>query len=170
MLLIPDSCSLHEKRFTNEGVDFVTAIFHYIGVSTRQVCKRWQALLIYFFHLLDESETLLEPEKHDILLVDDARFSKSKKYFWAMNMLKEVDSDIEAVILQLIMFKDTSADSPIFSKFRIPSEELSNERQQTVVANAGKLIDELKTIQKAFHEQRELARTLRDGVGNSLNM
>src|SRR5437667_12194073 len=68
------------------------------------VIERWEELAEYFDEMLCERKALLDPEYHDSLLTDDGTFSRSKKYFWAIEFLKELDKSISDNIRQAEQF------------------------------------------------------------------
>lgn len=44
----------------------------------------------FFDYALDGGDSLMEPSEHDNLLFDDGAFSRSRRYFWAIDCLSEV--------------------------------------------------------------------------------
>ncbi|KAF5875509.1 uncharacterized protein Bfra_003963 [Botrytis fragariae] len=147
--------------------EFIVALSGIIDRSTRAVIHHWDVLADYFEKLLSESDTLLEPELHDLLLVDDSKYSKSKKYFWALNILKEIESDIAAVISQLEGFMDFSQNSLLKKYFPLPEGKISTQRERIVKTVLGVLKEDLTRLQSRFSDQRELTKDLRDGLFNA---
>ncbi|KAF7920989.1 hypothetical protein EAE99_007841 [Botrytis elliptica] len=147
--------------------EFLVAFSGIIDCSTRVVVHHWEVLANYFEKLLSESDTLLEPELHDLLLVDDSKYSKSKKYFWALNMLKEIESDVAAVISQIEGFMDFSKHSPLKKQFPLPEGKISLERERIVKNNLSVVKEDLIRLKSRFNDQRELAKDLRDGLFNA---
>lgn len=105
--------------------EFIVAFSGIIDRSTRAVIRHWNDLVNYFEKLLSESDTLLEPELHRLLLVDDSKYSKPKRYFWALNILKEIERDIAAVVSQLEDFMDFSENSRLKTHFPLPGGKIS---------------------------------------------
>ncbi|QSZ29973.1 hypothetical protein DSL72_004491 [Monilinia vaccinii-corymbosi] len=124
-------------------------------------------LLGYFQRLLSERDALLDPKAHDLLLIDDSKYTNSKKYFWAINILKEIDSDIATVVIQLRGLMDLSDYSVLRTNFRLPTGKISEEREKIVVRTLGTLRDDLINLQSRFNDQREIAIALRDGMFNA---
>ncbi|CCD43002.1 hypothetical protein BofuT4_P070780.1 [Botrytis cinerea T4] len=100
--------SIHSDGEHAVDREFIAAFSGIIDRSTRDIIRHWDILANYFEKLLSESDTILEPDLHDLLLVDDWKYSKSKRYFWALNILKEIETDIAAVVSQLEGFMDFS--------------------------------------------------------------
>jgi hypothetical protein len=64
-------------------------VLEQIGVSTDDI-------LDYIDKILDiRDDILLDPRKHDQLLFDDDSFSRSRKYWWASNLLVVLRQKIE---------------------------------------------------------------------------
>ncbi|KAF7881479.1 hypothetical protein EAF00_011848 [Botryotinia globosa] len=111
LLLTPSSADIwdiYEDGGKAVDSEFIVAFSGIIDRSTRAFIDHWDILANYFEKLLRESDTLLKPELHDLLLVDNSKYFKSKRYFWALNILKEIESDVAAVISQLEGFMDFS--------------------------------------------------------------
>ncbi|KAF7952688.1 hypothetical protein EAE96_005919 [Botrytis aclada] len=147
--------------------EFTVAFSGIIDRSTRAVVCHWEILANYFEKSLSESDTLLEPELHDLLLVDDSKYSKSKRYFWALNILKEIESDIAAVIVQLEGFIDFSQNSPMKKHFPLPEGKISTQREKIVKTVLSVLKEDLTRLQSRFSDQREFTKDLRDGLFNA---
>lgn len=65
------------------------------------VVKRWSEIFDYFSLLIGHRDSLPDPDVHDSLLFDDDSFSRSRRYFWAINYLAELDISIDRNITQL---------------------------------------------------------------------
>ncbi|TGO47117.1 hypothetical protein BOTNAR_0543g00040 [Botryotinia narcissicola] len=173
LLLTPVTTNIDTDLYEDgkQAVDreFLVAFSGIIDCSTRAVVHHWEVLANYFEKFLSESDTLLEPEFHDLLLVDDSKYSKSKKYFWALNILKEVESDVTAVISQLEGFMDFSKHSPLKKQFPLPEGRISTERERIVKKRLSVVKKYLIRLQSRFNGQRELAKDLRDGSIWSIN-
>ncbi|KAM0171853.1 hypothetical protein ACHAPF_007880 [Botrytis cinerea] len=112
--------------------EFIVAFSGIIDRSTRDIIRHWDILANYFEKLLSESDTLLEPDLHDLLLVDDWKYSKSKRCFWALNILKEIETDIAAVVSQLEGFMDFSEKYRLKTHFPLPGGKISAQREKIV--------------------------------------
>ncbi|TGO44512.1 hypothetical protein BCON_0505g00050 [Botryotinia convoluta] len=149
LLLTPSTTKIYIDIYGDGGQavdrEFIVIFLGIIDSSTRAV----------FEELLSESENLLEPQLHDLLLVDDSKYSKSKKYFWTLNILKEIESDIAAVISQLEGFMDFSEHSPLKKQFPLLDGRISTERETIVKKKLGALKEDLNRIERRFRDQRE---------------
>ncbi|TGO08046.1 hypothetical protein BTUL_0229g00140 [Botrytis tulipae] len=171
LLLTPSTTKIYIDIYGDgrQAVDreFIVAFSGIIDSSTRAVVRHWDILANHFEKLLSESDNLLEPQLHDLLLVDDSKYSKSKKYFWALNILKEIESDIAAVISQIEGFMDFSEHSPLKKQFPLPEGRISTEQETIVKKKLGVLKEDLTSIKRRFRDQRELTKDLRDGLFNA---
>lgn len=84
-----------------------------------------------------------DPNAHDSLLFDDDSFSRSRKYFWAINYLAELDISISENIVQLGRFVKTNK---------------ALQQQLT----------QLRYLRSRLRDQRNEAIALRDGVSVSI--
>ena len=125
-----------------QGRDAENALKAMVGFSIHIVLERWEKILEYFTWLLGHRDTLSDPDAHDSLLFDDDSFSRSRRYFWAINYLAELDISISRNIIQLDRF--IGEDSPNKSL----REQLS----------------QLQHLRERILSQREEAIALRDGV------
>jgi hypothetical protein len=69
--------------------------------TVRMIMKRWLEIFDYFSLLIGHRDSLPDPDVHDSLLFDDDSFSRSRRYFWAINYLAELDISIAGNIAQL---------------------------------------------------------------------
>ncbi|KAF7871770.1 hypothetical protein EAF04_003877 [Stromatinia cepivora] len=171
LLLTPRTCNV-DKGIYKDGSrvvdrEFLVAFSGITDLGTRRVIQQWNILANHSEMLLSERDALLQPEVHDLLLVDDSKYTKSKRYFWAMNMLREIDSDIAAVISQLRGFMDFSDNSLLHKYYPLPKGKMSEEREKIVVQTLGILREDLVNLQGRFKGQREIAIALRDGMFNA---
>lgn len=128
-----------------KGQDAEGALEAMVGFSIRMVLQRWEKILEYFTWLLGHRDTLSDPDSHDSLLFDDDSFSRSRRYFWAINYLAELDISISRNIIQLDrLIREDS-----------PNKSL---REQ---------LNQLQHLRERILGQREEAIALRDGVSNS---
>lgn len=124
--------SIHSDGEHAVDREFIAAFSGIIDRSTRDIIRHWDILANYFEKLLSESDTLLEPDLHDLLLVDDWKYSKSKRCFWALNILKEIETDIAAVVSQLEGFMEFSEKHRLKTHFPLPGGKISAQRVKIV--------------------------------------
>jgi len=116
----------------------------------------WGEVLDYFEHLVSERDIFLNPERHDGLLSDDESFSRSKRYFWAITTLKELDLSISDNLLQIRRLLDARAPVTI-EKLR--KAELEDARSCLEIR-----YKEIEGVATKLREKRQEAGDLRDGV------
>jgi hypothetical protein len=114
-----------------------------VEFTCRMIIKRWDGIADYFAKLIGHRDTLSDPDSHDSLLFDDDSFSRSRRYFWAINYLAEVDSSIAGNIVELERFARRNKDIRV-------------------------QLDQLQYLRGRLQSYREEAIALRDGVGSVL--
>jgi hypothetical protein len=150
--MCPNSFELYDKSHNFERYDTVStsikgqdtneALATMAQFSLRMVIMRWEKITEYFAWLVGHHRDILsDPDAHDGLLFDDDSFSRSRRYFWAINYLAELDNSISGNIVEV--------------------EKLASNRA---------LMDQLSRLQYLrgkLRAQREDAIALRDGVSDS---
>jgi hypothetical protein len=154
LYMCPNGFELYDKSNEFEHYDMVLsaikgrdaegALEAMVGFSIRMVLQRWEKILEYFTWLLGHRDSLSDPDAHDSLLFDDDSFSRSRRYFWAINYLAELDISISRNIIQLDRF--IGEDSP---------KKLLREQ-----------LNQLQHLRERILGQRDEAIALRDGVSN----
>ena len=130
----------------------------YKGLLT--VVGRWEEIAEYSDKLLVEKKGLLNPEYHDSSLSDDKTFSRSKRYFWVIEFLKEAGNSISDNIYQAERFMELIKANPLEAKTAEREFQLRLKHHLTVLQK----LDALKT---RFRRKKEEAMALRDGVSQA---
>lgn len=117
-----------------------------IEFTMHMITDRWRKVEEYFSWLIGHRDTLADLEAHDSLLFDDDTFSRSRKYFWAINYLAELDISIAENIVQLERWTGFGF------AHRMDARPLTERLAQ------------LKDLRSRLKAQREEAIALRDGV------
>jgi SpoVK/Ycf46/Vps4 family AAA+-type ATPase len=121
------------------------------------VIGRWEQISCYMESLLAEKNGLLDPEYHDSLLTDDAKFTRSKKYFWAIEFFIEAETSVLDNINQARRFVELMNSNP-------PSEEVARRIFVMRLRKHNTAIQKLDSLRKGFVKKQEEAKALRDGV------
>lgn len=74
------------------------AIVEIIACVLAQAADSWDQLSEHFNRRLERQMPIYEPGSHDSLLVDDTTYSRSRKYYWAINALSTFQDHIEDTI------------------------------------------------------------------------
>ncbi|KAF7890698.1 hypothetical protein EAF00_009013 [Botryotinia globosa] len=119
----------------------LSTFFDYTIIAVPRMIQKWEQILEYFENLITEKIAFLDPLKHDNLLVDDETFSRSKRYFWAISTLKELD-----------------ANSPQLKEMRFLEGSRKHMRGR---------LGQLEEIAKRLRDKRQEALDLRDGLFNA---
>ena len=136
--------------------DVLQIVLAFAEKALTRIYSRWSDLLGYFDHIISEKHAFLDPERHDNLLSDDETFSRSKKYFWAITTLKELDLSITDNLSQIMRLVDHQA-----------SEEVEEARKQELEDARSLLRNHYRKFEEIavkLREKRQEAMDLRDGV------
>jgi hypothetical protein len=121
------------------------------------VIERWEELAAFFDDLLCEKKALLDPEYHDSLLTDDGSFSRSKRYFWAIEFLKEAEKGVADNVRQTTEFFGALKEFP-------PEGGPGMREYQLKVKRLEGVLGRLEDLRKRFLVIKDEAVDLRDGV------
>lgn len=136
----------------------------------------WEYLDRHFRLILDNHDTVFNPEEHDHLLFDDDTFSRSRRYFWVMDSLEVFIPEIKNTILEWEYFWEEK--EPVFrmfeeesrtrrdniAKVRVGPPYVSGTHINDEVDNILSRIVTLKEYQARFEAYQARTRTLREGV------
>ena len=133
------------------------AEMHLIGQGLEKITQRWADFLSYFDYILDGGDSLMKPAEHDNLLFDDGSFSRSRKYFWAIDCLSEFDLSITDNIAQWELYKAARV---------LPVQDLPDlDRRQLLFAERQYRI--LQNQRESFRQKLASTKALRDAVSSS---
>lgn len=77
----------------------------FISSGMSHICNCWDLFVEFFNEILQQEQNILIPMKHDQLFYDDAVFSRSRRYFWAIDTLTQIDSLITDNIYKWTFYK-----------------------------------------------------------------
>ena len=137
-------------RLTQLGAEI-----YLIGLGLEKITERWADFLSYFDYILDGGDSLMKPAEHDNLLFDDGAFSRSRRYFWAIDCLSEFEVTITDNIVQWELWRDARVlvgqDLPDLYQRQLGFAE----RQYRVLQNQ----------RESFRQKLASTKALRDAVG-----
>ena len=81
-----------------------------IGQGLQRISDRWTDFQTFFEYILDGGDSLMQPAQHDNLLFDDGAFSRSRRYFWAIDCLSEFETSITDNLTQWTLWKTARVD------------------------------------------------------------
>ncbi|KAH8807840.1 hypothetical protein F5884DRAFT_900166 [Xylogone sp. PMI_703] len=125
--------------------------------SLLAVIDRWEEIAHYFDNLLAEKKALLNPSYHDSLLNDDSALTRSKRYFWAIEFLKEVEASICDNLKQARRFVALMTANP-------PSTVAAQSVFASRLHKHQMAIRKLETLKLGFKHKQDEAKALRDGL------
>ena len=145
--------SIHRiGRLTKLGAEM-----NLISQGLQRISARWADFQTFFDYILDNGESLMRPTEHDNLLFDDGAFSRSRRYFWAIDCLTEFETSITGNMLQWELWKKARLDHYLghvdFS---------SNDRFQYKLAEKHYRI--LQNQRQYFSQKLASTKALRDAV------
>ncbi|KAF7864407.1 hypothetical protein EAF04_006541 [Stromatinia cepivora] len=146
-------------RFEDTCVMLAGAVMH-LYQALYHITRAWNEILTYFGNLIKERAAFLDLGLHDTLLVDDEEFSRSKRYFWAISTLQELDISITENMSQVEKFVRTNQDSANF-------KDSQTSDWAKYVRSIGTQLMELKNIAKRLQEKKDEVLYLRDGLFNA---
>lgn len=148
--------------------DAQICVLEHDTLALKRIVKATANIVDYIDEILDiKGDILLDPRKHDELLFDDDSFSRSRKYWWASNLLVRLRQNIEdSLKVHQQLFDDLivpiigiAADSLASRDTSTWPNGLADAEKQATEAyeKLGKLLDRIKL-------QQNRVDTLRDGV------
>ena len=142
---------------------------HSLGAETNliaqglgKISERWAEFQSFFDFTLDGADSLMQPSEHDNLLFDDGAFSRSRRYFWAIDCLSEFDVSISDNINQWELYK-TARILPLLEINALPDLEY---REYHVAEKHCRI---LHVQREYFRHKLSSTKALRDAVSFDLN-
>lgn len=129
-----------------------------IGNGLERISDRWASFQAYFDFILDSRDSLMKPSEHDNLLFDDGAFSRSRKYFWAIDCLAEFDNCISDNLLQWDLYKAARMPVNIDSLKRLDSVQFAFVERQYAI---------LQIQRDSFRQKLSAIKALRDALFNA---
>ena len=128
-----------------------------IAQGLAKISERWAEFQSFFDYSLDGGDSLMQPSEHDNLLFDDGAFSRSRRYFWAIDCLSEFDVSISDNIAQWESYK-TARIQPLLAVDALPDLDYRQYR------NAEKQCRILQVQRDYFRQKLASTKALRDAV------
>lgn len=138
----------------------VGAEMNLIAQGLGKISERWAEFHSFFDFILDGSDSLMNPSDHDNLLFDDGAFSRSRRYFWAIDCLSEFDLSISDNINQWELFKQARVLS-LLAVNALPDLDYRQFKQ------AEKQCQILQVQRENFRQKLASTKALRDAVSSS---
>ncbi|CAF9941909.1 MAG: hypothetical protein ALECFALPRED_009380 [Alectoria fallacina] len=139
-------------RLTQPGAEL-----NLIGQGLERIADRWAEFLSYFDYILDGGDSLMKPAEHDNLLFDDGAFSRSRRYFWAIDCLSEFEISITDNITQWELYKAA----------RVHSMKDLPEHDQRQLSFAERQYRVLQNQRESFRQKLASTKALRDALFNA---
>jgi hypothetical protein len=163
-----------------------SAILDLIFTGLSDAADSWEEIGKLLSPMLGDQVTILNPEKHDGLLFDDNTFSRSRRYFWAVECLDVFLADIRDAVKQWEYFWRTWEE--VLGRLQkgcrqnADSRHKNDEQGRPILDNRAdpKFSEALDRIEKQIRRLRELEiqfdallqkiQTLREAVSSLLEL
>lgn len=146
-----------------------------IKEGLRQAASAWESMRDHFRMILDDQNTMMDPQKHDELLFDDDAFSRSRLYFWAVDSLELFIAQIKDTISQWEDFW-VAREKMIVTFYKVTyhrmydsdigSDEWQWREYNSHLRQVEDQINRLKDYQAQFESFQAKTLALREGVSN----
>lgn len=130
-----------------------------IGQGLERIGERWADFQIFFDFILDSGDSLMNPYEHDNLLFDDGAFSRSRRYFWAIDCLSEFELCITDNLVQWELYKSARV-QPLLDA------ELLQELDKIQLRNTERQYHILQNQREYFRLKLTSTKALRDAVSS----
>ncbi|KAI1098319.1 hypothetical protein F4804DRAFT_128427 [Jackrogersella minutella] len=145
-----------------------THVLRLIRRGIQAAADSWETMRNHLNRILDNDDTIVTSQEHDELLFDDDTFSRSRRYFWAVDSLQVFIAQIDDTIRQWDNFWEAKQDmirtfeevwwQRINSQpkvYRASDEDLEYVREQT---------SRLKDFKEQFTMFQDRTHALRNGL------
>jgi len=152
--------STHEKHVLSHALGRLTKLgaeMHLIAQGLQRISQRWADFQSFFEYILDSGDSLMRPTEHDNLLFDDGAFSRSRRYFWAIDCLSEFENNITDNILQWELWKKAHLEQTL-------KENLLTEIELAQCKSAEQQYRVLENQRQYFRQKLAATVALRDAV------
>lgn len=150
----------HEKHVVSHVLGRLTKLgaeMHLIAQGLQRIGQRWADFQSFFEYILDSGDSLMRPTEHDNLLFDDGAFSRSRRYFWAIDCLSEFENNITDNMLQWELWKKAHVEQPL-------KENLLTEIESAQYKGAEQQYRVLENQRQYFRQKLAATVALRDAV------
>ena len=142
-------------KLTREGAEM-----NLIAHGLERISSRWADFQSFFEFILDGGDSLMKPTEHDNLLFDDGAFSRSRRYFWAIDCLSEFEVVVSDNIVQWELYRAARI-QPLLDAQSLPELDFVQfkqvERRYEILSNQ----------REFFRQKLGATKALRDAVGTS---
>lgn len=142
----------------------LVTIFSVILQASWTISLSWKRLERVMQTLVSQDEhSFMNPEEYVSLMYDDATFSRSRLYFWAIGTLSEFEKSLGQYINQLEQFHFTNIEPMLWGRIH-PNP--SSTRPRELDRDFQEHLDELRQIKKSFQAKLVRVQRLQDAVSH----
>lgn len=158
----PKDTDILEK---NQSLGVTGTVLSLILKGLRRAADSWDGIRRHFDLMLndqsDDQNPLFQPDKHDALLFDDNLFSRSRRYFWAVDSLETFSAQISDTLQEWRDFWGSRR--KLFAEY--DAEEIREEGRYYVLESRIKeQLDRLDEHRAVFDALYQKTITAREGV------
>ena len=150
-------------HYAVQPMDFCAPVFC-LRLSIRifkSVLQSARELASHLAHLLEAgAEAILDPSQHDALLFDDEAFSRSRKYFWAVDSLQDFKFTLSETLRVYEEFHEHQIEPMKVGRAQSAWPQGLEEAER----EAKELKRKLEVVLAQFERQHSRAEALRSGV------
>ena len=137
----------------------------------RSAIESWFEILLHMRDLLQEEgkpTVILTPEMHDRLFFEDEFFSRSRKFFWAVDALETFEGAIKSTTREWVQFRRECIEPFTLSDGVVGTVPLAQspcwDNPTDFLGRIEDCVENLESTRKEFRELRDRAEVMRRSV------
>ncbi|KAI3316632.1 hypothetical protein HD806DRAFT_517165 [Xylariaceae sp. AK1471] len=140
---------------------------HYVAKALWAIAARWRGVLDELENLTNRTDALRQPDRLHEILFDDDSFSTSKRYFWIINLVHDIDSLLGDNIEKWTLYEKTAVAPFLQIKPLEDWQEKAMDALEKYRKEASEACEELKQLRQSFQVKLERVTVMRDGLFNA---
>lgn len=113
-----------------QQIDIFTAFLSAANLALLIILNRYKGTFLTLRILIDERQAMFDQQRHDQLLFDDEHFPSSKVYFWAIKMMKDLESNLKNNMSQIQRLMDFEPPYRVKEAFKVELEKARSETKE----------------------------------------
>lgn len=172
LLLLPAGyVEVNRYSFEEYGSAMQWCVLNILSRIYDGIANDWATMHDHMNRMLDDGDVLFYPEKHDDLLFDDEIYSRSRRYFWAINALEKFERTLTDTIEQWKNYRTACIDpimDELYLKFDESKESYMVKGPNALILLIESSVEELDMICQQFNNMRTRTEKLRGAVSRPL--
>ncbi|KAI1817521.1 hypothetical protein GGS20DRAFT_582448 [Poronia punctata] len=158
---------LEEAYIFSDSPSLRAQLLCYVAGALQTVVTRWHAVLNTLEAQSDEVDILRDQDKLQEVLFDDDTFSTSKRYFWTITLLHEIDTIIRKNIETWTVYEREVTEYMAAMGFFETWEKKALKSMKEHQEEANRACGDLNRIRQSFQTMLERVTVRRDGLFNA---